>query len=213
MASPTPCGYSPGVRPADLAGRSLSPAEAGRELGQGQPPLPWLGCAPGAGLHCPGGVSPRGRPPLPWWGVPPGQASAALVGCPPGGPAVCGWQPVLAALRPRLPGGGLTAVTLLPGGCVRLSPPRRDPSRTPRRLCPGLQSRALKASQDAGSLTFTKCPCEQPLREQGAPGGGRVSVARGGLSLPSSPAGHPEGKSGLERVRLDKRRGRNVGLT
>ena len=41
---------------------------------------------------------------------------------------------------------------------------------------------------------------------------GSVSL-RAGLSLPSSPAGHPEGKSGLERVRLDKRRGRNVGLT
>lgn len=77
VASPTPCGYSPGVRPADLAGRSLSPAEAGRELGQGQPPLPWLGCAPGAGLRCPGGVCPRGRPPLPWWGAPRGDPRSA----------------------------------------------------------------------------------------------------------------------------------------
>ena len=84
----------------------------------------------------------------PGWAVPSGGAR--------------GLQPVLTAQRTCLPGGGLTAALCPP--CVRLSPPLQDPSRTPRHLCPGLQSRALKVPQAASSLTFTKFPWEQPGR-------------------------------------------------
>lgn len=51
VASLTPCGYPPGVRPADGARRGLSRAEAGRGLGWGWPPLPRLSCAPWRSLR------------------------------------------------------------------------------------------------------------------------------------------------------------------
>lgn len=185
MALPAPWGYSPVVRPADVAGHSRSRP--------GWPRCPSWGVPPGAGICCPGWVSP------------PGPASAALVGCPPQGwtslpwlgvppgAGLCclGWGILLGDPRPAA--GSLCSQHRGPPPwrwsyrCpsaplyVRLSLPRRDPCRNPLRLCPGLQSRALKASQDAGSLTFTKCPREQPLREQGAPGGSRVGIARGRL--------------------------------
>ena len=118
VASCVPCGYSPGVRPADLARCSLSLAEAGQELGQGQPPLSWLGCPPGpasaalVGMFPPGPASaalvevcPWGRPPLPWLGCPPGPASAVPVGVSPRDWPPLPWLRCAPGAGLRCPGG------------------------------------------------------------------------------------------------------------
>lgn len=114
MALPAPWGYSPVVRPADVAGHSRSRP--------GWPRCPSWGVPPGAGICCPGWDVPRGDPwsvlaraglRCPGWVSPPGLDFAALVGCAPrgrpllprlgyplGGPTACSWQPVLTAQRP-----------------------------------------------------------------------------------------------------------------
>lgn len=155
---PAPWGYSPVVRPADVAGHSRSRP--------GWPRCPSWGVPPGAGICCPGWVSPpglasaalvgclpQGRPPLPWLGVPPraglrcpgwvcppGPASAASVGVSSWGTHGLQLAACAHSTEARLPGGGLTAVPLLP--CMSASP------------CP------------AGTLAETLCVCVLDCRAE-----------------------------------------------